>query len=158
MPLPEGYLPREGDVLTVQAKVRFNVEPGEKDVHVRIVGDFRDTRVPLDKVVGITLRNWEEGDGIISLQQEGCFGIVASVHDEHVVMKLDPKALAPHLSGGLRIFHCNELLPFVDKTAGKEAAFDVAGAKVKMTVAPESAPETPTPILTMKDESDGIDF
>ena len=32
MPLPEGYLPREGDELLIRVKVRFSVDAGETSV------------------------------------------------------------------------------------------------------------------------------
>jgi hypothetical protein len=113
MPLPEGYLPREGDVLTIEVEVKYDVDAEDKNIHVFPVGArYRDFSIPLDNVIGVTLRKWKEGEGIISTEDENCFGVAASIHGEHVVMKLDPKAAEPEIDGGLIIYHCNDLLPW----------------------------------------------
>ena len=63
MPLPEGYLPRKGDVVIAHGTVQHDVDPGESRVYV----SFRkhtDTSLNLADVVGLHCRAWSEGDKV----------------------------------------------------------------------------------------------
>lgn len=63
MPLPKGYLPREGDVLIVYVTVKHTVDPGETSVLVVEPGrKYSSMSVDLTDIGGIHRRNWEPGD------------------------------------------------------------------------------------------------
>lgn len=61
--IPERYFPREGDVVTVNAKVRFNFDVGDTSVHLTIDG-FQRVTAPLADVVSWVSREWKPGDQI----------------------------------------------------------------------------------------------
>jgi hypothetical protein len=138
MPLPEGYLPREGDVLTIEVEVKYDVDADDKNVHVFPVGArYRDFSLPVANIIGIALRKWKDGEGIISTEDENIFGVAVCVNGEYVVMKLDRKAAEPDIDGGLIICHCNELLPWPgEKPGGQEPPEAPAGI-------PEAPPAPP---------------
>ena len=54
MSLPGNYQPRKGDLLTLRGKVKFNVEAGDDDVHVKLIGAEHNTViVPLSNIVDL---------------------------------------------------------------------------------------------------------
>jgi len=162
MPLPKGYLPREGDILTIDLVVKHDVKGDDSYVFTKVLGAYTDVAFTLDDTdiyVRLKRRSWREGEGVIHRAHPQWWGEVISTHGDHAVIALDEDADPRGSVGRLRIFHCNELLPFRKKPAGEKAAFDVAGAKVRMTVAPEPPPKTPAPILSLIEEKDdGTDF
>lgn len=63
MKLPKGYLPREGDKVSLVATVRFNVEPGDDYVHVRTETKYGGKDFSLDlESVEIAEFAWRVGD------------------------------------------------------------------------------------------------
>lgn len=80
MPLPKDYLPRDGDIIVVHAKVKFDVDPGEDRAHIRVVGSHQDISVPLDKIVQIHCRKWSEGDEVVWNDRHGT---VLAVHEDN---------------------------------------------------------------------------
>lgn len=88
MSLPEGYRPREGDVLVLHGTARFDVDPGDDEVHVQIDGDFASRIIPLNKVVGIHCRHWQIGDRV-RLNDDAEARTVLAVHDDLVWTKAD---------------------------------------------------------------------
>lgn len=92
MTLPEGYLPRKGDILIVHATVEYEVEPGEADVHV-VVADqsYRQLAVPLKKVVGLYSRAWEVGARVTTANGASLYlrGEVVATHGDQVWVKMD---------------------------------------------------------------------
>jgi hypothetical protein len=104
MPLPKGYLPREGDIVVLHAKVKYDVTPGEDRVLVKAIGSFGDISTPLDKVVSLHCRNWNEGDMVIdpgNLSHGS--GKVLAVFDDVVWVKF--RAAYPET------IHANRLAP-----------------------------------------------
>jgi hypothetical protein len=83
MSLPDGYLPREGDIVVLHAKVKFDVDAGEDRVHCRLIGSFADTSIPLNKVESLHCRHWNEGDMVIDPdnQNYGPGKVVAALDD-----------------------------------------------------------------------------
>ena len=54
MPLPEGYLPREGDELLIRCRVSYDVKLTGESVHVSVVGaDHHRPIVPMKSVHGL---------------------------------------------------------------------------------------------------------
>jgi hypothetical protein len=91
MPLPEGYLPREGDVLVIHGTVKHDVDPGEKSVFVTFKKYGSAESVDLKNVVGLHCRRWDKGDKVTRLQPFiGTYtgwpavGEVLAVHEETV--------------------------------------------------------------------------
>ena len=169
MPLPEGYLPREGDVLSVKVGVEHDVAPGSAYIFVRVIDKLHEKfALPAKKLlpnVSLARRTWREGETVVHKRIEKFSGTVVSLHNDHVVVALNKHADLRGSVGGLRIFHCNELdAHIVDKLTAEDVhkapaeppEFDVAGADVVMA-APLTGPMTTTaePILTLEDESDG---
>ena len=67
MPLPEGYLPREGDVLTVDVRVKHNVKPGDPYIFTKVLDLYSDVALHMDEpgTYSLKCRSWREGDGVI---------------------------------------------------------------------------------------------
>ena len=64
MPLPADYLPRKGDLLTLRAKVEYDVDPGE-EVHLKIIGcNHASVMIPMDDIVDLYCRAWVPGDKV----------------------------------------------------------------------------------------------
>lgn len=61
--IPERYMPREGDVVAVHARVRFDFDAGDTDLHLTI-GGFQKVTVDLEDVVSWVSREWKPGDQI----------------------------------------------------------------------------------------------
>lgn len=98
MPLPEGYLPREGDVLVLHAVVKHDVDESDRDrddglrVFIRLGGDYQDRRIPLKNVVGIHCRKWNADDRVVT--RDGVDGTVLAVSDNVCWVKLDTGTFA----------------------------------------------------------------
>lgn len=67
MPLPEGYLPREGDVLVLHGVVRYSVDASDESVHLIVNPKYKhtSTTVPLDQVVDLYSRFWKPCDQVV---------------------------------------------------------------------------------------------
>jgi len=90
---PEGYRPREGDVVLVPAIVRFDFEVGEDmDVHV-VPADAsgRSYAIPLEKIAEVISRCWKEGDAVRTSDEHT--GEVIAVHGESVWVKMSDGAM-----------------------------------------------------------------
>lgn len=87
MTLPTGYLPREGDLLTIRCRVRFNVDAGETEVHVAIVGaDYKTFLLSFSDIVDLHCRAWEPHDKV---KKEDAIGEVIAVDDGVVWVKFE---------------------------------------------------------------------
>jgi hypothetical protein len=124
MPLPEGYLPREGDVLVLHGRVKYDVErqaadhdeDGKLTVWVRLLSDFRDCRVPLETVVGVHRRKWDAGAKVRTRADHAVFGEIVAVHEDAVWLQLDGASKRPgnrptKHPQSLLTLHCNEIEP-----------------------------------------------
>lgn len=88
MPLPEGYLPREGDVLIFHATVRHNVDVGEHDVHLQVGDRYQTSILKLDQIQAIFSRHFDVGDVVRSVGDlTGQTGEVVAVHHGMVWVK-----------------------------------------------------------------------
>ena len=84
MPLPEGYLPREGDVLTIHVEAKYDVDASDENVHVFPVGArYRDFTLPLKNVINLYCRRWSVDDEVIFPDMNGV-GKVLAVHEDQV--------------------------------------------------------------------------
>jgi len=90
MSLPKGYLPREGDVLVVHAKVKFDVQPGEDLVHVKV--EHNGFAVTLSKVVGIALLKFDVGERVVCKDDASCVGEVVAICDDAVWIRVDERS------------------------------------------------------------------
>lgn len=100
MPLPEGYLPRKGDVVVLHAVVKYDVNPKEDadsddgvQVWVTPLEHYSASRIPLKTLVGLYSRSFAEGERV-RVKGEGpvAQGVVISTHEDVVWMKLDENA------------------------------------------------------------------
>lgn len=66
MKRPElSYRPREGDEFFVLARAKYDVDPGEGDVHIELVAaDYVKARIKLDDIQAIHRRRWKVGDWV----------------------------------------------------------------------------------------------
>lgn len=88
MPLPEGYLLREGDVVVLHATINRDVRTDEEFASVTMRGRYSTTLVDLDKIVGIFARHFDVGDVVRSVgDQTGQTGEVVAVHEGMVWIK-----------------------------------------------------------------------
>lgn len=129
MPLPDGYLPREGDVLIVHVVAKYNVDPGDADVHANVVGvKYRDIVVPLDHVVGLHCRHWEVGAKVWIRHDKKNPATVIGVDEDRVWVKFST-------AGGYATYSANDLT---------EAAPDVGPKDFGLPeTTPPAAPNTP---------------
>jgi hypothetical protein len=151
MPLPEGYLPREDDILVIHVRTRYDVKDDDRGdgseplyVHVSPIGDsdYHRFRLPLHDVVGIKRRVFHVGEFVRHRNLERVFGEVAAMSDDSVWVKLDVHADKKGSQGGHRTFHCNELEPntVIAAVEGAIATMDGSGGAANQTVI-EAAPE-----------------
>jgi hypothetical protein len=99
MPLPQGYLPREGDVLVVHAVVKYDVSSEDQEsVFVRPLGYYSDCRLNLSTIVGLHARKWEPGE---AATHAGAPVTVIAVDDDQAWVK--------YASGGRASVHVNSL-------------------------------------------------
>lgn len=123
MPLPEGYLPRKGDVLVLHGVVKYDVvreladydEDQKLVVWVRLLGDFQDRRVTLDTVVGVAVRNWEAGEKVRLCRAPSVTAEVVSMTDDVVLARLIGFP-ADHPVRGLQLFRSDEVEPLPSLT------------------------------------------
>lgn len=87
MPLPPGYLPREGDVLTVTGVVKYNVRDSDDDVSLNIEGTYTPVRAHLTAVDRVVSYNFEVGDRVLHrgfpVHIRAILGSAAWVESEH---------------------------------------------------------------------------
>ena len=136
--MPKGYLPREGDVLLLLARVKYDVEVGdtafgEEDkgptVWVRLIGDYQDRRVPLKEVHSVVGRTWRVGDKVRSLNDHNDRGEVVAVKDG--------MAWVQHVSGSFLTY------------AGLDLERDPALDEAEVPSAPPLRPRPAQPIEEM---------
>jgi hypothetical protein len=147
MSLPEGYLPREGDILMIAGTVEHDVTSSSAYIFVNTDGASStialNTHKPLPNVT-LKRRTWREGEMVVHKAIERFYGEVVAMAGDHVVVKIGDGADKRRSTGGLRIFHCNELEPKPEKT------FDCAGADVRMEPAPAPPYQRPMPMIEME--------
>ena len=108
MPLPEGYLPREGDELLIRCRVSYDVKLTGESVHVSVVGaDHHRPIVPMKSVHGLYCRHWKEGERVID--EDDTPGTVISTKDEFVWVYRD--ALGENEPADMFTYRANELRP-----------------------------------------------
>lgn len=85
MPLPEGYIPREGDEVLIRVIVRSNYrDDGDGLVPVAVVGaEHRTLFADIGKIHSLYCRKWNEGDLVKSEEFNG-EGVVMATSDEWV--------------------------------------------------------------------------
>jgi hypothetical protein len=100
MNIPNGYVPKEGDIVIIHAVVHGDYDPGDKTLFVRL---RRHDCVGIDpsKVIGLYARRWEVGNRVRGVHNE--IGEVVAVSDNMVWVRLD--------RGGFNTFSANNLLP-----------------------------------------------
>lgn len=110
MPLPNGYLPREGDVLVIHARVKFDVDPEDRGVHLAFA--YQNLVIDLDKIVGIALRTWKPSEKVRHRNIDNLRGEVSAICGDKVWVKLaeGSRRMKPSPNGFLTV-HCNELEP-----------------------------------------------
>lgn len=138
MPLPEGYLPRKGDLISVQGTVKWDVEFNDPYIHIDV--DGKTLTLEPDKV-SLVRRRWANGEKV---QLSDSFwpepGIVIAIVDDFVWVK-DPS------NGEPITYPANSLKEWRDPKAPLEVdeqflrEDQVAAA---MQEPAEPPPETPT--------------
>jgi hypothetical protein len=85
MPLPEGYLPRKGDIVLVQARAKRDTNLDvDSEGYFEIIGQehckfFMD----VSAIHSLHCRRWNEGDRVKSIEFDGP-GLVIGISDEWV--------------------------------------------------------------------------
>lgn len=106
MSLPKGYLPHEGDILTLHGRVRFSVTRDDGMVHLEILGAMGKDRmiVDLPAIAGLHCRTWSPGDKVRATAAPTERGEVIAIHENFAWVRL--------LDGGsLGTIAANELEP-----------------------------------------------
>ncbi len=108
MPLPEGYLPRKGDIVLVQARAKRDSTDivGEREIYLEIVGyEHHKLFVESADVHSLYRRQGNEGDRVSAGDFEGPGTVIAV--DENEVWVRDTQ--------GLRwTIYANDLGPWVE--------------------------------------------
>ena len=110
MPLPQGYIPREGDELLIRVTVRrdYDSDDGLVAVHVSSA-PHRTLFADLDKIQSIFARKWSEGDKVTSREFDGP-GTVLAVSEDWVWVLCETGDDA----GGRYTLPANDLEPYVE--------------------------------------------
>jgi hypothetical protein len=112
MPLPEGYLPRKGDIVLVQARAKRDAYKDEPDIqcYFEIVGyETNKFFMTVSEIHSIYSRNWEVGETVKSLEFDGP-GTICGVSDPYVWVKCETGEDA----GGMYTIDANELEAYVE--------------------------------------------
>lgn len=129
MPLSDDYLLREGDIVVLHAKVKYDLEAGDDIIFVS-VREHDSTSVPLSRIVGLHCRRWDVGTRVVTL--DGSEGEVVGVYEDQAWVKFAYVA-APIT------FHANLLAPAPMPITKR------AGPAIEPPAAPtENGGETPT--------------
>jgi hypothetical protein len=118
MPLPEGYLPRKGDIVLVQARVRYDADRcnADSDCSLEIVGsEHRHFFQPLAEVHALHCRKWNAGDRVKSAEFDGPGEVLATCDDQVWVM-----CETGEDEGGKYTLEANQLDPYVEPAPGDE--------------------------------------
>jgi hypothetical protein len=125
MPIPEGYLPRKGDVVVLHAVVKYDVNPTEDadseeglNVWVTPIEYHSSSRVPLKTIVGVYSRRFDADERVRITQQPELIGVVLSTYEDKVWVKFDNKGF------GLRTLDATALEPIPD--AAEEPPVDTS--------------------------------
>lgn len=96
MSIPEGYLPRKGDVVVLHAVVKYDVNPTEDadseeglQVWVTPKEYHSSSRVPLKTLVGVYSRYFEEGERVRFVNEPQTIATVLAICDEFVWLKTE---------------------------------------------------------------------
>jgi hypothetical protein len=91
----KNYIPREGDVVLLRARVKYDFGPADdpevEQVWFRLEGDYQDRRLPLDRIQEVVERQWQVGDKVRSVNDHEDCGEVIAIHERMAWVK--------HLSG-----------------------------------------------------------
>ncbi len=89
MPLPDGYLPREGDELLVRVRVRHAVEAGEDNVHVNPSSrPYSNFVVDKDDIHAVYCRTWKPGEKARVIGAPNTYGEVIAIAEGCVWLKM----------------------------------------------------------------------
>ena len=136
MPLPENYRPKEGDELLIRAKVKYDCDPGDDDVHLNPAGaEHKDIIIPLVRVHSLLCRKWKPKDRV---RARCTIVVVFATFDDLVWVRLDCDPGAS--SQTMLTYLANGLQP--------ESALDV----------PSAQPEPPPPAPQTSTTDDDIPF
>jgi hypothetical protein len=110
MPLPEGFLPRKGDELLIRAKVSFDVEPDDEDVHLEPIGaEWKKIMIPLANVHELHQRSWKKGEKVRSREFDG-IGLIMAIDGCWIWIK----EISGENEGSMWTLEANELEPYVE--------------------------------------------
>lgn len=115
MPLPEGYLPRKGDILTLRGIVKYGVEPNDDYVHLKIIGSSATLVVELADVEPHQ-RSFELGELVMHKIGWAEPGEVIATHGSYVWIFFKSNPNAEPVAA-----LANDLLPYVIPESPPEA-------------------------------------
>lgn len=102
--MPPNYRPREGDVVLVLARVRFDADKEDKHVHIQIVGEEHiRAAVAIDGLAGVFNYGWKVGDRVCNKSQHSGAGVIIALRDKMAWVKRD--------DGSFLTYALNELEP-----------------------------------------------
>jgi hypothetical protein len=114
MSLPEGYLPREGDVLIVHLRVKFDCDATDKDVHLHPTdraNSYQGLILPLSTVAGLHARHWRAGEAVRVASDPVDVGEVVAVRGGKVWVDMRSGAFASARHGTMMTYDANDLEP-----------------------------------------------
>jgi len=91
---------REGDIVTVRGTVRFDFDPGDTDVHIKI--GFRDIVVPMADVT-IVQRTFHIGETVAAIGTNIPIGIIRGICDDAIWVKHSDGAMGTYYAHGLQL-------------------------------------------------------
>lgn len=113
MALPEGYRPRAKDIIMLRGIVAYDVDPDDKDVHVKIEGSHASAVVKLTDVESLVCRAWKKNEEVQPIHRSTQWekpGVVLHTSGEWAWVA-DPDGTGP------MTYHSNALEPWRDPKA-----------------------------------------
>lgn len=163
MPLPEGYLPREGDILLICVEVKYDLDQddiaADKDPHVHVfpIGNkYSSFHLPMSGIESLHCLHWDVGAEVQLKhhQAEGRLpGEVMAIHAEMAWVKLS--------DGCLRTVHANLIEPrqsYLEKVREQYDTSEPPPSPVAAAVAAGRAPTLEEVATTVTEEKPDVQF
>jgi hypothetical protein len=114
MPLPEGYLPRKGDIVLVQARAKRDTNLDEdSEGFFELVGrEHRNFFMLPSEIHSIHCRKWEVDDRV---------RIIGTSFPMEVIGVCDDKVWCRYPNGTMATYEANQLEPYTEPAPGSQS-------------------------------------
>ena len=88
MPLPTGYKPRKGDILSIHATVKHNFTASGGDIYLEVDGHFSTIALKSEQIDRIVRQKFEIGSRVL-ISDMNQIGFVRAISGDYAWIKLD---------------------------------------------------------------------